>query len=37
MKAIIYFFVGIFFMSAETLNADEKETESLRDFNFIVS
>ena len=24
-------------MPAETLNADEKETESLRDFNFIVS
>jgi hypothetical protein len=37
MKAIIYFFVAIFFMSAETAKAEEKETESFNDYNFIVS
>jgi hypothetical protein len=37
MKTIIYFFVAIFFMSAETINADEKETGSSNDFNFIDS
>jgi len=37
MKAIIYIFVTIFFMPAETIKADEKETQSSNDFNFIVS
>ena len=36
MKAIIYFFIAIFFLSAETANADEKETELSNDFNFLV-
>jgi hypothetical protein len=36
MKAIIYFFIAIFFMSAESVNADEKETELSNDLNFLV-
>ncbi len=36
MKAIIYYFIAIFFMSAETVNADEKETEWSNDFYSLV-
>jgi hypothetical protein len=37
MRAIIYFFVAIFFMSAETVKADDKGIGSSNDFNFTVS
>jgi len=37
MKVIICFFVAIFFMSAETVKADEKESNSSNDYEFIIS
>jgi hypothetical protein len=37
MKVIIYFIIAIFFMSAETVKANEKETELSNDFHFLVS
>ncbi len=37
MKVIIYFFIGVFLMSAEKVRADEKETEASNDFNYLVS
>ena len=37
MKAVIYFFVALFFMSAEVVKADDKNLESSNDFSFEVS
>ena len=37
MKAIIYFFIAVFFMSAEEIKADEKSTESSYDYEVMVS
>jgi len=36
MKAIIYIFIAIFFMSAERVQADDKGTELSNDFSFII-